>query len=52
LNLTGSPWSSDREAYLKHILRPILGDVPVNVAWVDRIPLTSQGKLVQVVRQA
>jgi len=51
LKLTGTPWAGDREDHLRRILSQFLGEMPVRVAWVDRIPLTAQAKLVQVVRQ-
>jgi len=51
LNLKGTPWGAERESHVRRILQRLLGDLPVSVRWVDRIPLTSQGKLVQVVRQ-
>jgi len=51
LNLKGTPWAGSREDHLRRILRQFLGEMPVRVAWVDRIPLSAQAKLVQVVRQ-
>jgi hypothetical protein len=32
-------------------LRILLCDVPVSFSWVQKIPLTAQGKLVQVVKE-
>lgn len=52
LNLKGTPWGAEREDHVRHLLARLLGDLPVQVRWVPRIPLTSQGKLVQVVRQS
>ena len=52
LKLKGKPWSQDREDHLRQALGKILGTLPVRITWVDRIPLTAQAKLVQVVRQS
>lgn len=50
--LKGRPFESDQEQELRRILGGLLSDVPVTISWVDRIPLTSQGKLIQVVRES
>ena len=44
-------FSPGREAELRGILLSILGSVPIELAWVENIPLTPHGKLVQVVRE-
>jgi hypothetical protein len=36
---------------LQSVSQQFLGDVPLHLRWVDRIPPTPQGKLVQVVRE-
>ncbi len=50
LLLTGDGLSAERESALRNTFRYVLTDIPVQLNWVDRIPLTAQGKLVQVVR--
>ena len=40
--------SPHREEQLQRVFRNFLSGVPVRLNWVDRIPLTAQGKLVQV----
>jgi phenylacetate-coenzyme A ligase PaaK-like adenylate-forming protein len=49
--LRGTTLSPDRQADLERRLRDFLRSVPVELVWVDRIPLTGQGKLIQVVRE-
>jgi phenylacetate-CoA ligase len=49
--LKGTPFSPERETELRRQLRILLCDVPVSFSWVEKIPLTPQGKLVQVVRE-
>jgi phenylacetate-coenzyme A ligase PaaK-like adenylate-forming protein len=51
LLLKGDGFTSSRERELRDILLRFLGDLPVQIEWVDRIPLTSQGKRIQVVRE-
>lgn len=41
-----------REARLRATLGPFLEQLPVEIAWVPRIPPTAEGKHVQVVREA
>ena len=50
--LKGDGFSVDREAQLRKILQDFLGELPVQINWVESIPLTRQGKLVQVVRES
>jgi phenylacetate-CoA ligase len=52
LLLTGAGFTPEREAALRAILRGFLGGPQIGIEWVERIPLTSQGKLIQVVREA
>lgn len=49
--LKGTPFSPEKDRELRRRLRILLGDVPVSFSWVEKIPLTPQGKLVQVVRE-
>jgi len=51
LRFTGTPFTSTRDAALRRILSNFLPELPVTVSWLDRIPLTPEGKLVQVVRE-
>ena len=48
--LCGGGFATGREQHLRTVLLNFLGPVPVQFEWVGRIPLTSQGKRVQVVR--
>jgi phenylacetate-coenzyme A ligase PaaK-like adenylate-forming protein len=41
----------ERATSLQQMLRHLLQGVPFHIHWVDRIPRTSQGKLVQVVKE-
>jgi hypothetical protein len=49
--LRGAGFSPERESWLRGVLAGFLGPLPVELQWVDEIPRTSQGKLVQVVRE-
>jgi phenylacetate-CoA ligase len=49
--LSGAGFSPESEARVRSVLAGFLGEIPVRLAWVDTIPLTPQGKLVQVVRE-
>jgi phenylacetate-CoA ligase len=48
--LRGNGFSQEREAGVRTLLAHFLGDTRVNLEWVERIPLTKEGKLVQVYR--
>src|ERR1700692_3949066 len=50
--LRGSGFSQSRETAVRGLLAHFLGDTPVQLQWVDRIPLTKEGKLVQAYREA
>ena len=50
IRLRGTPFSADREASVLRLVQDFTG-MPASIAWVDRIPLTPQGKLVQVVHE-
>ena len=47
----GSGFQEPREAELRRILDGFLGVIPLTIRWLDRIPLTSQGKLIQTTRE-
>lgn len=49
--LRGGGFANGREQHARTILNHFLGPIPVAFEWVEKIPLTSQGKLVQVVRE-
>jgi phenylacetate-CoA ligase len=49
--LVGTLLSSEQEQQLRAVLRNFLGPIPVDLKWVDKIPRTSQGKLLQVIRE-
>ena len=51
LRFKGRPMAAGREEQLRRVLGGFLGDLPVRVRWVERIPLTPQGKHVQVVTE-
>jgi phenylacetate-CoA ligase len=51
IKLVGTGVTPEREEKLRQTLRHLLQEVRFEVAWVDRIPRTRQGKLVQVVRE-
>lgn len=51
LLLKGAGFTAEREGELLHILRNFLGPCSVTIEWVEEIPRTRQGKLVQVVRE-
>jgi phenylacetate-CoA ligase len=50
--LRGEGFSPQRETAVRGLLAHFLGDTHVHLAWVDRIPLTKEGKLVQAYREA
>jgi phenylacetate-CoA ligase len=49
--LRGEGFSQERDAAVRGLLAHFLGDIPVHLQWVDRVPLTKEGKLVQVYRE-
>jgi len=51
LLLKGEGLTPAREAQLRTTIANFLGLVPLDISWVDKIPLTPQGKLVQVIRE-
>jgi phenylacetate-CoA ligase len=51
IRLVGAGFSTEQERELRTVLRDFLGRVPVQLMWVDKIPRTAQGKLVQAMRE-
>jgi len=49
--LEGDGFPPDREAACRSILQRFLGDLPIVISWVERVSLTREGKLMQVVRE-
>jgi phenylacetate-CoA ligase len=49
--LRGEGFSQERDAAVRGLLAHFLGDIPVHLQWVERVPLTKEGKLVQVYRE-
>jgi len=49
--LVGTGFSEAREAGLRRVLEGFLGIQALEFQWVERIPLTAQGKLIQVVHR-
>ena len=51
LRLLGGGMSTERVAELTATVGAFAGDIPIAVRWLDRLPRTDQGKLLQVVRE-
>lgn len=51
LRFKGERFSPAREAELRRVLSGFAPEVPVTISWLEQIPLTRQGKLVQVVEE-
>jgi len=51
LLLRGTGFNNERERYLRGVLANFLGPISVDVQWVDAIPRSAQGKLIQVTRE-
>jgi len=51
LHLKGSPFSQQRESELRTVLAKFIGELRIRIRWLEKIPTTIQGKLVQVVRE-
>lgn len=49
--LVGSGFSSERKGELLETVTTFLGPVSIGIQWMDRLPLTPQGKLVQVIHE-
>lgn len=52
LRLVGNPFSLNRESQLRSTLENFVGPQQIRVKWLTSIPLTAQGKRVQVVRES
>ena len=50
--LVGRGFSDTRESQLRATLSRVFSTTPFQFVWTDQIPLTSQGKLIQVVRES
>jgi phenylacetate-CoA ligase len=51
ISLCGAGFSTEQEQQLRTVLRNFLGPVPVRLMWVDNIPRSAQGKLIQVISE-
>jgi phenylacetate-CoA ligase len=51
LLLRGSGFAPGKEQHLRATLSNFVGPVPVQIDWVPSIPRTTQGKLIQVIRE-
>lgn len=51
IRLQGSGMAESRDASLRQTLRDFIGNMPLTISWVERIPLTPRGKLIQVVSE-
>jgi phenylacetate-CoA ligase len=51
LRLKGHQLSIAQEAHVRCMIERLLGDVPVQMVWVERIPRARQGKIEQVIRE-
>jgi phenylacetate-CoA ligase len=49
--LRGEGFSQEREQAVRGLLGHFLGNIPVQFEWVEKVPLTKEGKLVQVHRE-
>jgi phenylacetate-CoA ligase len=49
--LRGSGFTPEREARVRNLIEGVIGPVSIDFRWVDRIPLTAQGKRLQVTRE-
>jgi hypothetical protein len=49
--LRGKGFSPERETVVRGLLAHFLGEIEVQLRWVERIPLTKEGKLVQAYRE-
>jgi phenylacetate-CoA ligase len=49
--LRGNGFSQEREVVVRELLTHFLGDIPVHFEWVEHVPLTKEGKLVQVYQE-
>ena len=49
--LRGDGFSPERDKHVRGLLGHFLGAIPLHLQWVESIPLTKEGKLVQVYRE-
>jgi phenylacetate-CoA ligase len=49
--LRGEGFSREREDVVRGLLGHFLGDIPVRLQWVESVPLSREGKLVQAYRE-
>jgi phenylacetate-CoA ligase len=49
--LRGKGFSLERDGTVRGLLAHFLGDMPIHLQWVEQVPLTKEGKLVQVYRE-
>jgi len=49
--LRGEGFSPERDTVIRGLLAHFLGDIRVQFEWVERIPLTKEGKLIQAYRE-
>jgi phenylacetate-coenzyme A ligase PaaK-like adenylate-forming protein len=49
--LRGEGFSQEREQAVRGLLGHFLGNMPVQFEWVEKVPLTKEGKLVQAYRE-
>lgn len=52
LRLRGTPWPEERDRMVRGVVAGLVGDMPLEIRWVDQIPRTAQGKLLQTVRES
>ncbi len=52
LRFIGEGMAAEREASLRRVLENFTTTIPVRIVWMERLPVTRQGKLVQVVHEA
>lgn len=51
IRLKGSRFSIDQDTRVRNVLNQFVSQTPFTIVWLDRIPLSRQGKLEQVVRE-
>lgn len=51
LRFVGTGMSDERTAQLHQVLNRFTAGIPISITWMERIPLTRQGKLMQVVHE-
>jgi phenylacetate-CoA ligase len=51
LRLKGYPFSTEQAQQIRHSIKRLAGDMPVQMVWVEHLALSRQGKLEQVIRE-